>query len=201
MRCSCQAPSTRCTTATCARADTPPRSVRVHACERVRACRQLLEAARSHAGTGSPALFELCVRNPDKGAISAQEAVARLAPFTALGLPVVLTDTPRFTDKARLFRHARFVVGFDTAARLVLPKYYGDSEAQMGADFAALAAAGCGFVVAGRVDADGRFRSLADIAVPAILQHVGVRFEAISEAEFRMDVSSSEIRRSMALSD
>lgn len=56
----------------------------------------------------------MCIRNPDKGAISREEIAARLKPFEERGLPVVLTDASRFTDKAKLFRGARFVLGYDT---------------------------------------------------------------------------------------
>ncbi len=60
----------------------------------------------------------------------------RVAQFRALGLPVVVTRATLFTNKADLFPDSCFVVGYDTAARLVLPKYYGDSYIQMVLDFA-----------------------------------------------------------------
>jgi hypothetical protein len=80
-----------------------------------------------------------------------------------------------------------------------MPKYYGNSEAQMSADFAALTAAGCAFTVAGRVTKDGAFRGLDDIKIPGILRHVGVDFKGIPEESFRMDISSTEIRKTMGL--
>lgn len=80
-----------------------------------------------------------------------------------------------------------------------MPKYYGDSEAQMSADFAALTAAGCAFTVAGRLTSNGEFRGLADIKIPDILRHVGVDFKGITEEQFRMDISSTQIRKSMLL--
>lgn len=66
-------------------------------------------------------LFELCVTNPDKGGISRDEIEARLKPFEDKGLPVVLTDAARFTDKAKLFRGARFVLGYGPYASLLRP--------------------------------------------------------------------------------
>lgn len=87
----------------------------------------------------------------------------------------------------------------DTAVRVVMPKYYGDSEAQMSADFAALTAAGCAFTVAGRLTKHGAFRGLNDIKIPDILRHVGVDFKGISEDQFRMDISSTQIRTDMGM--
>src|SRR6185503_4600123 len=54
----------------------------------------------------------------------------RLAQF-AWKSPVELTRAPTFLDKSRLFPGTTFVVGADTAERLVAPKYYGDDELQM----------------------------------------------------------------------
>jgi hypothetical protein len=51
-------------------------------------------------------------------------------------------------------------------------------------------AAGCRFLVAGRVK-DGVFRTLADIAVPAAFVEL---FSALPEQVFRVDLSSSAIR-------
>ena len=92
--------------------------------------------------------------------------------------------------------HQGMACRHDTAVRVVMPKYYDNSEAQMSADFAVLTAAGCAFTVAGRLTANGEFRGLADIHIPDILRHVGVDFKGITEEQFRMDISSTEIRRS-----
>ena len=51
---------------------------------------------------------------------------------------------------------------------------------------------GCRILVAGRLD-DGTFRELGDVAVPPEHTHL---FEAISEADFRADISSTELRSS-----
>jgi hypothetical protein len=159
-------------------------------------CRKLLEAGVDRLMR--PGFYELCVRNADKGAITAAEISTRLRPFHDAGLPIVLTDAARYTDKAALFPGAQFVLGYDTAVRIIMPRYYGDSEAQMVADFAALKAAGCGFVVAGRVHG-GKFLGLKDIDIPDVLRHIGVDFSGIAEESFRMDISSTEIRRQTEL--
>lgn len=140
-------------------------------------------------------IFELCIRNADKGAISVEEISKRLKAFEEQGLPVVLTDAALYTLKAKLFKRARFVLGYDTAVRIVKQKYYGDSEARMAAEFAQLHAAGCSFIVGGRMDAGtGQFLGLDSIQIPSVLEHVGVRFQGVSESEFRLDISSTELR-------
>lgn len=49
----------------------------------------------------------------------------------------------------------------------------------------------CSFVVAGRVGADGRFHTIADIDVPPRYRDL---LAQIPESEFRADVSSTELR-------
>ena len=77
-----------------------------------------------------------------------------------------LVQAPLYVNKAKLFAKSTFVVGHDTAIRLVMPKYYG-SRTLMLLELAALRHRGCKFLVAGRVGDDGRFLTLADVDVPA----------------------------------
>jgi hypothetical protein len=104
---------------------------------------------------------------------------------------VELTRAPTFLEKSRLFPGATFVVGADTAERLVATRYYGSDETRMVAALKEIADRGCRFLVAVRVDGAGRVRSLADVAVPA---HLAALFTAIPESEFRLDTSSTDIR-------
>jgi hypothetical protein len=84
-------------------------------------------------------------------------------------------------------------VGWDTAVRIVMPKYYGGGDAAMQLVLAEIGHQGCRFLVAGRVDdkGDGRFKTLQDIEMPKACQHI---FEAIPEGCFRSDVSSTFLR-------
>jgi hypothetical protein len=155
-------------------------------------CRQLLDATRV-ASSRTSALFELCVSNADKGSITQADVLQRLAPFNAGGLPVVLTKATLFTDKASLFRGAVFAVGFDTAVRILDPKYYCASETKMALELSRIQGAGCCFLVAGRRAGDGVFRTLRDIPVPAMVQQMGL-FQEIPEGDFRADISSTQLR-------
>ncbi|HWQ13268.1 MAG TPA: hypothetical protein VNL77_10730 [Roseiflexaceae bacterium] len=137
---------------------------------------------------GQPVAFELPVVNADKPPLGYAELVRRLAQFRGRHM-VVLSRAPLFVEKAALFPGCTFVLGYDTAVRLVDPAYYG-GEAGRDAALAAIRARGCRFLVAGRV-ADGVFRTLADVAIPPEFADL---FRAIPEHVFRADISSSEIR-------
>jgi len=137
----------------------------------------------------APVAFEISVINVDKAPLTADEVRARVAQFVSRA-SVELTRAPTFLEKARLFRGATFVVGADTAERLVAPRYYGD-ESRMVAALRELADLGTRFLVAVRVDATSRVHSLADVLIPSQFAPL---FTAIPERRFRVDASSSEIR-------
>jgi hypothetical protein len=137
---------------------------------------------------GQPVAFELPILNADKPPLGYAELVRRLEQFRGRHT-VVLSRAPLFLEKATLFPGCAFVLGYDTAVRLVDPDYYG-GEAGRDAALAAIRDHGCRFLVAGRV-ADGAFRTLADIAIPPGYADL---FSAIPEHMFRADLSSSEIR-------
>lgn len=74
-------------------------------------------------------------------------------------------QAPLFTVKSKLFAKSTFVIGYDTAIRLIMPKYYG-SEAKMLLELAAMRYRGCNLIVAGRVDEDRTFRTMSDVTLP-----------------------------------
>jgi nicotinamide mononucleotide (NMN) deamidase PncC len=139
----------------------------------------------------APVAFELSATNVDKPPLSEAEVSRRLRQFEGRH-PVELTRAPTFREKALLFPGATFVVGIDTAERIAQPRYYGGSPDAMRAALGEIAARGCRFLVAGRVDAAGHFATLADAPIPP--EHRGL-FTAIPEAEFRSDISSTGVRR------
>jgi len=165
----------------------------------------LAAAAASRIASGRGVAFELSVGNADKGVLPLDEVRRRVAQFTSAGAPVVVTRAPLFTHKAALFRDTLFVVGYDTAIRLVLPKYYGPppgnpnkpSPANITAmllEFDRLRQAGCAFLVAGRKDeASGQFLTLDDVQVPPELYDL---FHPLPN--FRVDLSSTQLRAQAA---
>jgi len=148
---------------------------------------QLAQAASELLG--EVAAFEISITNVDKPPIAEDDLRARLRPFTWQA-GVWLTHAPRFADKARAFPGATFVVGADTALRVVQPAYYGGGAGLTDA-LAQIAAAGCRFLVACRVDQSGQCLGLSDIAVPASFAGL---FSEIPPERFRCDLSSTELR-------
>ncbi len=137
-----------------------------------------------------PLAFEISVTNVDKPPLTAPTVRHRLTQFVGKS-PVELTRAPTFLEKTRLFPGATFVIGADTAERLVAPRYYGGDEVRMHLALDEIASSGTSFLVAVRIDAAGRVRGLSDIAVPRRYSDL---FEEIPEQRFRFDTSSSEIR-------
>jgi hypothetical protein len=137
-----------------------------------------------------PVAFEMSITNVDKPPLTGTTVRHRLAQF-AWKSPVELTRAPTFLEKSRLFPRTTFVIGADTAVRMVAPKYYGDDEARMQVALEEIARSGSSFLVAVRRDATGRLRLLSDIPVP---RRYADLFSEIPAHRFRLDTSSSEIR-------
>ncbi len=137
-----------------------------------------------------PLAYEISITNVDKPPLTGHTVRHRLTQF-AWKAPVELTRAPTFLEKSRLFPKTTFVIGADTAERLVAPKYYGDDESRMHDALDEIANGGGSFLVAVRIDAAARVLTLRDIAVPR--RHADL-FSEIPEHRFRVDTSSSEIR-------
>jgi hypothetical protein len=140
---------------------------------------------------GGRAAFELSITNADKPPLAAEEVRQRLSQFRGRG-EIWLTRAPTFLEKSALFPGVVFVVGADTAARILLPRYYGSSEGARTTAFEKLRRQGCRFLVAGRVDVRGRFLGLEDLTIPGPYRDL---FAGIPENVFRLDVSSTRLRQ------
>ncbi len=137
-----------------------------------------------------PAAFELSLANVDKPELSVAEVRKRLPQFVGRA-PVWVTRAPRFVDKARLFPGATFVVGADTASRLVDPRYYEGDEERLRQALEFFRTQRCSFLVAGRADSSGSFLGLENISVPLPFRDL---FRAVPAEAFRMDISSTRLR-------
>ena len=148
------------------------------------------ELARAAANIlGAEVVFEISVTNVDKPPLSADEVRQRLAQFHGKAV-VVLTRAETYHKKSALFPGCTFVVGWDTAERLVAPRYYGGDEPEMLTALAEIWAAGCRFLVAGR-EGNGTFHTLEEVPVPQGFRQL---FQAIPESAFRVDISSTGLR-------
>lgn len=146
-------------------------------------------AAVAAARLGMPVHFELSSANVDKPDLPAEEIKKRVDQFARVG-PVWVTRAATFVEKAALFPGAAFVVGWDTALRLVDPGYYGGPSARDAA-LRTLSGAGCRFVVGGRMDGAGAFRVWER---GSITDEFADLFVVLAESEFRVDVSSRALR-------
>lgn len=86
-----------------------------------------------------PCSLEISIQNVDKGELSPKQIDERLTTIGKSGLftkywispnktDVLLTKAPTFVEKAKLFPEATFIIGFDTATRIMDPKYAGPIE-------------------------------------------------------------------------
>jgi hypothetical protein len=146
-------------------------------------------AAVASARLRVPVHFELSVANVDKPGLPPEEIKKRVAQFATVG-PVWVTRAATFIEKATIFPGAAFVLGWDTAIRLIDPAYYGGT-AERDSALRMMLAAGCRFVVGGRVDEAGAFRVWDR---DAIADEFADLFVVLAESEFRVDVSSRALR-------
>jgi hypothetical protein len=133
--------------------------------------------------------YELSVVNVDKPDLEEGEIARRLTQFRGKG-PIWVTRAKTFDRKSLLFPGAVFIVGADTAARIVSPRYYAGSAKTRDERLAVIRDRGCRFLVAGRQEL-GRFLTLGEIEIPTGFHDL---FEAIPETAFRLDLSSTRLR-------
>jgi Cytidylyltransferase-like len=150
--------------------------------------RRLADAAAKKLAR--PVAFEISVSNVDKPELQPEEIRPRLDQFMGLA-PVFLTRAPTFEQKARLFPGTVLIVGVDTAERIISPKYYDGRPERRDLALTLIREQGCRFLVAGRTISTRGYMTLGGVQVPAPFRDL---FDEIPEAEFRVDVSSTELR-------
>ncbi|KAI3898147.1 hypothetical protein MKX03_021746 [Papaver bracteatum] len=151
---------------------------------------KLLEVAKSICGDGYPC-FEISAINADKPPLTVSQIKDRVKQFEKVGETVIISNQPYFYKKAELFPGSAFVIGADTVERLVNVKYYGGDYDKMLEVLLGCKITGCTFLVGGR-NVGGVFKVLEDFEIPNELKDM---FISIPEEKFRMDISSTEIRR------
>ena len=149
--------------------------------------RRMAQVAEKRLGV--PVTFELSIHNVDKPPLNFHDLRERGAQFDADAL--CLTNTATFVEKARTFGAVTFVVGADTMRRIADPKYYPAGDMTEALD--EIASQGCRFLVFGRSDGGG-FVTLDDLDLP---HGLGGRCEGVSEAAYRVDLSSTGIRATL----
>jgi nicotinic acid mononucleotide adenylyltransferase len=136
-----------------------------------------------------PLEYELSILNVDKPALDYQEIRDRAAQFA--DRPLWLSRAARFLEKLETFPGSTFVMGADTYVRLADPRYYGGSAAAAADAARTIATRAGGLIVFGRSKGDV-FLEAAQLDVPQALRDVTY---FVSQREFRLDISSTELRR------
>lgn len=133
---------------------------------------------------GVPVAYEISLVNADKPPLDDLRLAQRVEQLDG---PVVVSAADTFVRKARSFPGTTFVVGFDTAARVLDPRYYAGG---LDAALREVRRSNCRFLVAARVG-DGVLRTLGDCDIPS--EHSDL-FRELPATLFREDVSSTAIR-------
>jgi len=102
-----------------------------------------------------------------------------------------LTGAARFREKLEIFPAGTFVMGADTYSRLADPRFYGGSAQAAAEAVEAIATQARGLIVFGRTR-DGVFEGAVQIDAPQRLREISY---FVSQREFRLDISSTELRR------
>ena len=140
---------------------------------------------------GQPVAFECAAANVDKPDLPPAVLLDRMAQFAGC-YTVFASNAPTYVEKAGLYPGVTFIIGHDTAERVLQPRYYQDSYDNMLAALARIREQGCRFLVAGRVDDDGAFRDMSHLEIPPAFAGL---FQAIPGDQFRKDVSSTQLRQ------
>ena len=134
-----------------------------------------------------PVYYELPLINADKPPLDFLSIEKRRSAFT--DVPLALSRAATFAEKANLYPGVTFVVGADTAARVVQQRFY-ESDESMAAAFETIRSQDCHFLVGGRLQGSN-FDDLEDIDLP---DEVADLFTGIPEGQFRCDISSTSLR-------
>ena len=139
--------------------------------------------------TKMPATFEISIGNVEKTLLSYFEIHKVLDQFK-LDDRWTLTNAPTFADKAIIFKDSTFVLGVDTLIRMFDQRFYGDQK-QMLESLDVFNANDVKFLVFGR-RIDDIYKTLDQVSIPSSIVD---RFDGIPESEFRLDISSREIKK------
>jgi len=131
-------------------------------------------------------LFEISIKNVDKSEINFNDLMDRINQFRSLG-KLVVTNSEKFEEKSKIFKESIFVIGYDTALRLVDNKYYNDDFRK---SLKIIEKNNCSFLVSGRF-INKKYKKPNNIN----FEGYDYLFNILSEEKFRIDISSTELRR------
>lgn len=130
-------------------------------------------------------LFEISIFNVDKNQIDFFDLNERIKQFRSIG-KLIITNSPTFTEKSSIFKKSIFVVGYDTALRLIDKKYY---SYNINDAYKEIKKNGCSFLVTGRY-IDKKYYDPNEINYGEFKDF----FSILPENKFRLDISSTILR-------
>ena len=131
-------------------------------------------------------LYEISIKNVDKSKINFNDLINRINQFKSLG-KLVVTNSAKFEEKSNIFKKSIFVIGYDTALRLVDDKYYDDDFRK---SLKIIEKNNCSFLVSGRF-INKNYKKPNNIN----FKGYDYLFNILSEEKFRIDISSTQLRR------
>ena len=131
-------------------------------------------------------LFEISIKNVDKSEVNFNDLMDRINQFKSLG-KLVVTNSAKFEEKSKIFKESIFVIGYDTALRLVDNKYYSDDFRK---SLKIIEKNNCSFLVSGRF-INKNYKKPNNIN----FKGYDYLFNILSEEKFRIDISSTQLRR------
>jgi nicotinic acid mononucleotide adenylyltransferase len=156
-----------------------------------------------------PIFFEISAVHPDKGLLEKRELLKRINQFISRNKNVIVSRAPLYVDKARYYPNSILAVGADTMIRILDPKYQKDLHEHdrinsMIHDLKVMSDNNVSFIVAGRKDektneyvtCETIIKNITSCTnksynIPPILLSM---FEQLPEKDFRVDISSTEVR-------
>ena len=130
--------------------------------------------------------FEISLSNVDKNLISYEEVRFRLNQFIKLR-DVIISNKATFIEKSSIYKNCKFVIGYDTAER-VLDNYYYKDNIKKGLSL--INKYKCSFIVAGR-KLGKNFNTVKQLNIPK--ENLNM-FQGLTEKDFRSDISSTQLR-------
>ena len=151
-----------------------------------------------------PVFFEISAMHPDKGFLEKQDLLKRIDQFIKKDKNVIISRAPLYVDKARNYPNSILAVGADTMIRILDPKYQKDlldkdKINSMINDLKIMLNHNVSFIVAGRKDnKTNEYLTCNNIINNSKKLNISSKllsiFEELPEEEFRVDISSTEIR-------
>ena len=135
----------------------------------------------------------MSIVNVDKPIIAEAEIISRAEQMKLFEM-MVITTAKTFLAKSRLFPGRVFIVGHDTAVRIIDPKYYQNDEKEMIRALQEMSNLEIKFAVGGRTT-NGIFKSLENIEIPNKFENLFIEIPINPKIKER---SSTKIREKIS---